>query len=655
VQNNRVNPPDSLSLQQTPPAAVHRFFEAQAARSPEICAVTCGQSGLTYGQLNRRANQLARHLQSVGVGPGELAALCLDRSIEAVIGILAILKTGAAYVPLDPAYPAERLAYMLENSGARVLVTNAALWEQEPKVKTPAGLKMVYLQGHGAMDSYDGTNLPDDADEDANASAERLAYVIYTSGSTGQPKGVEMPHRPLVNLLHWQARTCPLATGARVLQFAPLSFDVSFQEIFSTLGEGGTLALISEELRRDPRGLLRFLAESDIARAFLPPIMLHQLAEQQVNSDFAPVSLREIITAGEALRITPAVVRFFSKLNGRCTLHNHYGPSETHVVTAHTLTGAPESWPELPPIGRPIDGVLLELRGENGQPVPDGQPGTLFLGGECLARGYLGAEELTRAKFIIDPQSGARRYCTGDLVKRLPDGELQFLGRADDQVKIRGFRIELGEIEAALSHHPAIEATAVGVSPGAAGSQELIGYLIPRAGQTTPNKPELRRWLSERLPHYMLPTHFVALVKLPLTPSGKVDRRALPRYEAPAAKSGENPPAAPPQTSLEKVIARLWEETLSIRNPGLRDNFFDIGGNSIHAVQVHTRLCQTLQREFPITAIFQHPTIVALAKHLSPAAEASSRLSPMQDRARRQQQAAASAAAASRARSVRKP
>ena len=635
---------NSHPIFQTPgvAAGVHRIFEAQAARTPDVCAVTHGESGLTYRALDRRANALARRLRALGVGPDVPVSVCLGRSVEAVAAILGVLKAGGAYVPLAPEYPAERLAFMLENSRAPVLVSDPAAWTQP----LPTGVTLVSASEFSVGD--DST-----ADADLSDDADRLAYIIYTSGSTGQPKGVAMGHGPLLNLLRWQARTMQLAVGARVLQFAPLSFDVSFQEIFSTLGAGGTLALVSDELRRDPRGLLRFLAREDIQRVFLPPVVLHQLAEQIVDSDFMPTSLREVIVAGEALRITPAVTRFFANLPG-CTLHNHYGPTETHVATAHVLTGAPDGWPALPPIGQPIDGVQIRLLDEQNQPVVDGEPGALFLGGACLARGYLNNPALTVARFV--DSEGGRFYQTGDLVRRNPDGVLHFLGRADDQMKIRGFRVEPGEIEAILSQHPAVKETAVGAAPDPTGgaSQELVGYIVPRAGVAVPAAADLRRWLLNRMPDYLVPTHFATLSALPLTPSGKVDRRALPRYEAVRAEA-RSAPTAPPAKPLEKIIARLWEETLAIKNPGVRDNFFEVGGNSIHAVKVHTKLAQTLQREFPVTALFEHPTIAALARYLNPEAELSAHPvtgNPIHERARRQQQAAANHANAARARSA---
>ena len=614
---------------------VHRLFEAQAARAPGAPAVIAGGRVTSYDGLNRAANRLARHLRRCGVGTDVPVGICLERSLEAVVSVLAVLKAGGAYLPLDPAYPAERLAYMLENSGARVLITVPAIQRA-----WPAGLTTIRPDEQTAGD--------DEADLDADPGepeADPLAYVIYTSGSTGRPKGVAMPHGPLLNLLRWQARACPLAPGSRVLQFAPLSFDVSFQEVFSTLGEGGTLLLIAEELRRDPRGLLRFLAEEEVARLFVPPVMLYQLADQCADGGSVPRALREVITAGEALRITPAVAKFFARLRseGGCQLHNHYGPSETHVVTAYTLPGEPETWPALPSIGQPIDGVELRLLDEEGRDVLPGQPGAVHLGGLCLARGYLHDPELTAAKFVH--RDGARWYHAGDLAQAGPDGNLQFLGRADDQVKIRGFRIELGEVEAVLARHPAVREAAVAAVSGAEGMQELAGYCVPRDAGCPPAASDLRRWLLGQLPDYLVPTHFAVLDQLPLTPSGKVDRRALSRHPSTRA-AGAEARSAPPRTPLEKTVAQAWEETLGIRGPGVNDRFFEVGGNSLHAVRLHTKLCQTLGREFPIAAIFQHPTIAALAGHLDPAGGASAAAPSIQDRARRQQQQQQAAAAA---------
>ena len=614
---------------------VHRCFEAQAARAPQAPAVIADGRATSYDVLNRAANRLARHLRRCGVGTDVPVGICLERSLETVVAVLAVLKAGGAYLPLDPAYPADRLTYMLAHSGARVLITVPAI-----RQAWPAGLTIIRPEDQTAGD--DETDLdanPGDADEDP------LAYVIYTSGSTGRPKGVAMPHGPLRNLLRWQARTCPLTPGSRVLQFAPLSFDVSCQEIFSTLGEGGTLMLIAEDLRRDPRGLLRFLADEGVTRLFVPPVMLYQLAGQFAEGGSLPRALREVITAGEALRITPAVAEFFARLRaeGGGALHNHYGPSETHVTTAYTLPGEPATWPALPSIGKPIDGVELRLLDEEGRDVEPGQPGVVHLGGACLARGYLHDPELTEAKFVH--RDGARWYNVGDLAQAEPDGNLQFLGRADDQVKIRGFRVELGEVEAVLARHPAIREAAVGAIAGEDGGQELVGYCVAREAGSPPTGIDLRRWLLGQLPDYLVPTHFARLDRLPLTPSGKVDRRALSRYPSDRA-AGVEARSAPPRTPLEKTVAQAWEETLGLRGPGVNDRFFEVGGNSLHAVRLHTKLCQTLGREFPIAAIFQHPTIAALAAHLDPAGGANAATPSIQDRARRQQQQQQAAAAA---------
>ena len=618
---------------------VHRLFEAQAARTPYAPAVIAGRDVTSYDALNRAANRLARQLRRHGVGTDVPVGICLERSLGAVTAVLAVLKAGGAYLPLDPAYPAERLAYMLENSGAGVLITDAAV-----KQEWPTGLTMIRPGDESSLPTASEAETDLEA-APAGPEGDPLAYVIYTSGSTGRPKGVAMPHGPLLNLLRWQARTCPLAPGSRVLQFAPLSFDVSFQEIFSTLGEGGTLTLISEDLRRDPRGLLRFLAEEGIARLFLPPVMLYQMAGQLAEGGSVPRALREVITAGEALRITPAVAEFFTRLRaeGSCALHNHYGPTETHAVTAYTLPGEPSTWPALPSIGQPIDGVELRLLDEEGRDVVPGYPGAVHLGGLCLARGYLHDPDLTRAKFVH--RDGALWYNVGDLAQAGPDGNLQFLGRADDQVKIRGFRVELGEIEAVLARHPAVRETAVGVvSGGEGGGQELVGCIVPRDAGSAPAATELRRWLLGQLPDYLVPTHFAVLEKLPLTPSGKVDRRSLSGYPATRA-AGAAAPTAPPRTPLEKTVAQAWEETLGLRGPGVHDPFFEVGGNSLHAVRVHTKLCQALGREFPIAAIFQHPTIAALAGYLDPAGNAGAATLSIQDRARRQQQQQAAARA----------
>ncbi len=610
---------------------MHAFFEAQAARTPEACALLYAGDQWTYRALDTRANRLAAQLRDFGVGPEVIVGVCLERSPAAIVSLLAILKAGGAYLPLDPSYPAERLAYMLADSRAPLLITEPTV----PFQDAPANCRVLSF---AALEQ--GLGPPDDLAADAPSADDPLAYVIYTSGSTGRPKGVAVPHAPPCNLLRWHARALPLKSGDRVLQFAPLSFDASVQEVFATLGAGGTLVLIDEEMRRDPRSLRRFLGEQEIARVYLTPVMLYRLAE--LPGPPLP-RLRDVIAAGEQLRITPAVVRFFTE-DVDAALHNQYGPTETTVITtSHTLAGPPAAWPALPPVGHTLDGVKALLLDEAGQPVPAGQPGQLYFGGACVSRGYLHDETLTRARFLPDPADPAARiYRSGDLAQQLPDGAWHFLGRVDDQVKIRGFRIELGEIETVLSRHVAIEQAAVAASePMAGGDRELLaGYLL-RAGVPAPSTADLKAWLHSHLPDYFVPARLTPLSRLPLTPSGKVDRRALVlacRQEV--AFSVNQPPTALPANLLEASILAIWREVLGREQIGVEDNFFDAGGNSISAARAHLRICEKLSVEFPLTVCFQKPTIRALAAHFGDQPKTDVDIpGDVRERARRQQQA----------------
>lgn len=469
---------------------LHQLIEAQAQRTPDKLAVVFEQSQLTYRELNQRANRLAHHLQALGAMPEVLIGIYLERSLEMVIGILGILKAGGAYVPLDPMYPKERLAFMLEDSQAPVIVTQQGLVEDLPA----RGAKVICLD-------TDGPAIAQESDEDPESLVKphNCAYVIYTSGSTGRPKGVAMVQRALVNLITWQLSgvgpQAGLAQPAKTLQFAPLSFDVSFQEIFSTLAAGGTLVLISEELRLDAVRLLEFLHQQAIERIFLPFVALQSLAQVASASlengadhqagavregAALPLVLRDMITAGEQLRITRDLVRFFSSLSG-CTLHNHYGPTEAHVVTSYTLEGPPEQWPALPPIGKPIANVQTLILDASMQSIAPGETGELYLGGICLARGYLNNSKLTAERFIEKPlgdPTAPRLYKTGDLARMLPDGNIEYLGRVDSQVKVRGYRIELGEIEVVLGQHPAVQVAVVAAREDMPGDKRLVAYIV---------------------------------------------------------------------------------------------------------------------------------------------------------------------------------
>jgi len=596
---------------------VHQWFESQIERMLDAVAVAFEGEHLTYRELNRRANQLAHRLRKLGVGPEVLVGICMERSLEMVIGVLGILKAGGAYLPLDPAYPQERLAFMLEDAGVPVLLTQSHLLERlEVKRKTQnvkRSTQQYAIRNTLCLDADWETIAQESAENPTSGvTAENLAYVIYTSGSTGTPKGVAMRHRPLYNLLSWQLRNWTLPNGARTLQFAPLSFDVSFQEIFSTWCSGGTLVLISEEMRRDVARLLRFLTDEKIERLFLPFVALQYLAEATDGQAVSPTTLSEVITAGEQLQITRSIASLFGTLEG-CTLHNQYGPSESHVVTAFTLTGSPSDWSALPPIGRPIDNTQIHLLDKHLQLVPIGVPGELYIGGDSLARGYLHRPGLTAERFLPDPFSeepGARLYKTGDLARYLPDGNIEFLGRADHQVKIRGFRVELGEIEAVLGGHPALREVVVLAREDGSGSKRLVAYVIP-AQKPVPTVSELRNFLREKLPEYMVPSAFVMLETLPLTPSGKVDRRALPTPDG--ARPELEGAFVAPRTPVEKELAGIWTQVLDVERVSIYDNFFDLGGHSLLATQVISRVRTTYQVDLPLRRLFEMPTVAGLA------------------------------------------
>jgi amino acid adenylation domain-containing protein len=610
---------------------IHQLVEAVVEFSPDAIAVVFEQSSLTYRQLNSRANVLAHYLQTLGVAPEVLVGICMERSLEMVVGLLGILKAGGAYVPLDPAYPTERLAFMLEDTQISVMLTQTWLVEFLP----PHSSQLVCLDAQWQEIALHSEKNPISA-----VTPDNLAYVIYTSGSTGRPKGVAMCHRPLSNLIIWQRESSTLPREARTLQFAPVSFDVSFQEIFSTWSSSGTLVLISEQVRVDALELLRFLTEQEINRLFLPFVALQQLAEVGDAQGSVVPTLREIISAGEQLQITRPIASWFTKLQN-CTLHNNYGPSESHAVTAFTLTGSPSDWPALPPIGRPIANTQIYLLDSQMQRVPEGVAGELYIGGIALARGYLNRPDLTKERFIPDPfsdSSQARLYKTGDLVRYLSDGNIEFLGRSDDQVKIRGFRIELGEIEVALAAYPAVRQAAVLAREDVPGDKRLVAYIVPNSQESPPQKhsveaqlqaeqvfqqqyslahlvPQLRSYLKTRLPDYMVPSAFVVLEAFPVTPSGKVDRRALP---APARSRPElSTDLVLPQSDAEKLIAKVWREVLQLNVVGIHDHFFELGGYSLLLFQVRNQLIKSLENELSIVTLFQYPTIYTLAEHLT--------------------------------------
>lgn len=493
-----------------PQVGVHELFEAQVFKQPDAIALVAGAHLVTYRELNQRANQLAHYLQALGVKADSLVGICVERDPLMIIGILGILKAGGAYVPLDPAYPKERLQFMLSNAEASVLLTSETLLSKLPQSTHVS--QVICLDR-----DWKFINKEQDENTTTSVHPHHLAYVIYTSGSTGQPKGVAVEHRSLTNLLWWHAQTRPASCGLKTLQFCAISFDFSCHEIFSTLCFGGTLVLVSDEVRRNPFALAKFIFDHQIEKLFLPVTALQQLAEA-VDSETVTTTVREVLTTGEQLQITPAIASWFRQTGAQ--LHNHYGATEFQDATTFTLSGDPTDWPALPPIGRPLSNVQIYIL-DGLKPVPIGEVGELYIGGAGLARGYLNRPELTTEKFIPNPFATGHLYKTGDLARYQADGTIENLGRTDDQVKVRGIRIELGEIEAVLSKHPAVRENVV-----VSHEQRLVAYVVVR--QEDNLEAHLHSYLSERLPDYMLPEAFVVLDEMPLTPSGKINRRVLP-------------------------------------------------------------------------------------------------------------------------------
>jgi amino acid adenylation domain-containing protein len=571
---------------------LHELVARQAARTPDAVAVSFEGEALTYRELDRRANRLAHRLVASGVRPDGRVGVLMERSLEMIVALLGVLKAGAGYVPLDPTYPAERLAALVEGSGAWAVIAQGRLTHLLPGY---AGRTVLLDQG------WDGAGEPDEAPEIAVDEAN-LAYALFTSGSTGTPKGVMIPHRGIVNRLLWMQEAYGLTPQDRVLQKTPFSFDVSLWEFFWPLLVGARLVFARSEGHRDPAYLADLIAREGITTLHFVPSMLQVFLESQET--FHLPSLRRVMASGEAL--PPELARrFYSRIAG-AELHNLYGPTEASVDVSFWPCD-PDPARGVVPIGRPIANLRLHVVDPGLRLQPIGVAGELLLGGVGLARGYMGRPDLTAAAFVPDPfgeAPGGRLYRTGDLVRTLPDGNVEFLGRIDHQVKIRGFRIELGEIEAVLASHPGVRECVVVAREDVPGSRYLAAYL---AGDAKPD--DLRAHLARRLPDYMVPSVFVGLEALPLSPNGKVDRKALP---APTLARREEEIVAP-RTPTEEALAAIWKELLNLERVGVEDRFFELGGHSLLATQVLARVKQAFGVEISLHEVFRTPTIAGLA------------------------------------------
>jgi amino acid adenylation domain-containing protein len=581
---------------------IHQLFEAQVEKTPDAVAVSFEGEQLTYRELNQRANQLAHYLQQLGVASEVLVGICVERSLEMVVGLLGILKAGGAYVPIDPAYPQERLALILSDSQTSILLTQQKLLEKLPAHQT----RVLCLDTNWERNSSENpVNL---------TTSDRLAYVIYTSGSTGKPKGVQIPHSAVVNFLTSMQRQPGLTHSDVLLAVTTISFDIAALELYLPLITGACVVVASREVATDGKQLSEQIEATGATVMQATPATWQMLLAVgwQGNPGL------KILCGGEALPYDLAT----QLLAKAAAVWNLYGPTETTIWSTVYPVKVSQRSNSFVPIGRPITNTQVYLLDCQGQPVPIGIPGELHIGGAGLARGYLHRPELTAAKFISHPNWG-RLYKTGDLARYLPDSTIEYLGRTDDQVKLRGFRIELGEIETVLKQHPAVRQAVVAVREDKPGNKQLVAYLVSQVSLDD-IVSELRHFAGKKLPNYMVPSAFVQLESLPLTPNGKVDRCALPAPDR--ARFGSEKTFALPRTPIEEVLAGIWAQVLGCESVSIHDNFFDLGGHSLLATQVMGRLRSILQVELPLRCLFESPTIAELAESIEASAKAGQKL-----------------------------
>jgi amino acid adenylation domain-containing protein len=572
---------------------------AQARSDGDSAAVAERETVVSYAELTGRVDALAGCLQAQGVRPTRPVPVLLDRSIDTVIAMLAVLAAGGVYCPIDVTAPKARTAPIIAGLGARVAIADGLGTR-----RLPAGITCVHPTTADAADV--AFRPPGPPHPDA------LAYVMYTSGSTGLPKGVAMTHRGLSRLVNWQVASGK--PGLRTLQFTSASFDVTFQEVLSTLATGGCLVAASEQVRRDPVALLRIINDRQIQRLFLPYVALQQMAVAATRLSLFPRSLQHVITAGERLIITPAIREFFSALP-HCRLDNHYGPTEAHLVTSFTLPADRQAWTPVPPIGSLVDGVSGRVLDDRLETVPSGEVGELYVAGSGLAAGYLSDPALTASRFVASPvpaDVGERLYRTGDLVRASADGSYDFIGRADSQLKVRGFRVEPAEIESALLRHSQVEAAAVGLREVANGVTVLTAYL-----QTDGlvSHRDIADHLRGLLPAYMVPSRHLTVAAMPRTANGKVDRQALAELELPAMQERWNPESSA-AVPLTELITAIWTRVLGHDEFDADDDFFDVGGDSLLATWVVAELGQALGRPVELSVFLEDSTINGLVSEL---------------------------------------
>lgn len=586
-------------------SCIHELFERQAEQRPGAVALCRGEARLSYCELNGRANRLAQRLRELGVGPDVLTAVSVERSIEMIVALLAILKAGGAYVPLDRTYPRERLAFMLRDTEAAILIADSGF----DRTSVPSGTQVLELApGDFCGPGAESGNIR------SGATAENLAYVMYTSGSTGVPKGVAVPHRAVIRLVR-NTNYAEFSPSDVFLQLAPISFDASTFEIWGCLLNGGRLVLFPPH-RPSLEELGRTIAREGISTLWLTSGLFHQMIDQQLPQ---LSGVRQLLAGGDVLS-APHVLKAVRHLPG-CRVINGYGPTENTTFTC--CHAVPSDWDGAGPvpIGRPISNTQVYILDEQLAPVPIGVPGELYAAGDGLARGYWNRPELTAEKFISNPFAGRQTsdfdgraskvlYRTGDLARWRADGVIEFLGRKDQQVKIRGFRVEPGEIEAALAEHASVRDAVVVARADSSGTRQLFAYVVPQP-EGAFDARALRSFLETKLPEHMIPAQFVALDALPLTPNGKVNRDALPEPDIARATEADS---MAPRDPVEQQLADIWREILGTKVANVNDNFFHLGGHSLLATQVVSRVARAFGIELPVRVIFEAPTVALLAE-----------------------------------------